>query len=788
MNVLFTYIRKYLIKNKISTLITIFSISCASALFYIVACLAINSITSLYNSSINTYGNYHAKYTNVSDDFVISLKLHTKVENVNTIEYKNKYDTSLIHGVNKDSFVILGIDEEVFKDLKLNLEEGRFPTNKYEIVVSSDLINHTTQQIDLYNKIELDGEIYKIVGVVSEIFIEDNNSYFTLLSINENIGPKNAYVRYINRNDAYVNTNSISINFENEFDDFKVNEHVVLNDLDSTSKTIVAIAIIGFITFIIMNLVLIINCYKNLYANREKHLAILKIIGVTQSQCRTMIMYEGMLLLGISLIIGLLSGWFTYDLLVQGINYLLSNVSINFFEISSNYKFILLLITIIYVSIVSYLSIKISTNKIVFQTVSITLQSSDEVIVMDHPYLELDKDQDILIRLFKKNIRQNKRSYSPLIRGITVIITIFIFVNSMMGYLREDILMNSYDQNYDCEVVIINDTYPTNLIMDLERIGIDSTIVISEKIELTTNEINKFNSDYLKLITYDDDISIDVMFFEEGLIKKYYENYDSSIYDGIIINETYSLSQRRYYDILTDSNLSLFYKNKQISNSLNLYSTDLLIIGTQYQKNPQIILNKQLFYEIFDKINQNHEYHIYYQTKDSNSLVKELNKLNYNEVIDYSINNVHNNVKSGKIIGTLIRLILYGFVLLLSIMGVLTISCVTSINFDYRKKEFMLYRIIGLRSVEMMHIIFYELCYYFLKLLLYSWILSQSLNYLVYILYFKNLGLKFFVPINSVVGSIILFIVTLIIFMNYIHYRMKKQTYTQVLKNEISLM
>lgn len=788
MNILFTYIRKYLISNKLSTLITIFSISCASAMFFIVTCLGINSVMGLYDSSINTYGNYHAVYTNVSDDFIDSLNLHTKIERVNTIEFKEKANTSLIHGVNKNSLFLLGVNDKTFYDLKFSLIEGRLPTNKNEVVVSNNLINHTTQEIDLYNNIDFNGQNYTIVGIVSQIFLEDNTDYFTLLSFNENIGTKNAYVRYINRNETYVNTNNISMYFNDQFDDSQINHHVVLNNLDSTSTTIILLFIVGFITFIFMNILLIINCYKNSYANREKHLAILKIIGVTQSQCRTMIMYEGMLLLGISLVIGLLCGWFTYDLLVKLINNLLSNISVNFFVISSNYKLILLLVTILYVSFISYISIKSSTNKIISQTVTLTLQSSDEVFVMDNPYLELEKDTNILIRLFKKNIRQNKRSYSPLVMGITVIITIFIFVNSMMGYLREDILINSYDQNYDCEVIIKNETYPTELMAQLEYIGEESNVVISEKIKLTTSQLHKFNPEYLNLVVYDKDISIDVLSFDDEIIKEFYSDFDNTIYDGIVINETYSLSHKRYYDILKQYDLTLYYGNECVLEPLNLYSTDLLITGTQYQKSPQIILSKELFNELFNKIDQNHEYHIYYQSNDSNSLVKELNKLNYNEVLDYSIHNIHANVKSGKIIGTLIRLILYGFVLLLSLMGILTLSCVTTINFDYRKKEFILYRIIGLRTVEMMQIIFLELCYYGTKLLIYSWLLSQSLNYLVYTMYFKQIGLKFFIPNNSIIGSIILFIITLVFFMNYIHYRMSKQKYTQVLKNEISLM
>ena len=162
MNILFTYIRKHLISNKLSTLISVFSISCASAMFFIVTCIGINSIISVYNSSINTYGNYHTVYTSVSDEFIESLHLHTKVEAVNEIEFKQYFNTNITHGTKKDSLYLLGIDEPTFDDLKLKMIEGRFPFNHNEILVSDEFINHTDQTIDVGSIIQLNNESYKL--------------------------------------------------------------------------------------------------------------------------------------------------------------------------------------------------------------------------------------------------------------------------------------------------------------------------------------------------------------------------------------------------------------------------------------------------------------------------------------------------------------------------------------------------------------------------------------------------------------------------------------------------
>ena len=798
MNILFTYVRKYLLKNKISTFISIFSISCASALFFVVLSLGINTLNGINDTTINLYGNYHALYTNVSNDFVTSLDLHAKVDKINLVEFQKELNNQ-DYQANINSFYILGLSEDTFYDLGLQLIEGRFPRNQYEIIVSDYFISNSKVLIDIDTIMNLNNQEYTIVGIVSHLFFEDNSDYYSLLTINNNEGIKNAYIRYNNPNEIQRYTEQISSSFIKEYEHAYINNHVFLyNITDNNSSIIMIILFIGFITFLFMNILLLVNCYKNSYANREKHLAILKTIGVTQSQCKTMILYEGMVLLFISLIIGLFTGWNVYDYLVSVINSLLLNISVDIFQITSEFKIYILIVTILYVTLISMVSMKISTDKIISQTVTITFQSNDEVLALNEPYLELGKEKNIMLRILNKNIRQNKKIYSPLVIGITLIASIFIFINSLMGYLREDLLVNSYEQNYDVEVVIQNQSYPTSLMTQLKNLENDSHVVISEKIVLQTNQVDAFNEEFLDLIIYDDLISIDILTFSDSVLSDF-TNYvklnEEVIFNtkqpsAILIDETYSLSKRRYYNILNENiDLNLFYNGQSIINSLDIYTTDVLITGTEYQKNPQILVSRELFNKIYDKLNiDNHEYHVYYQSNDTKSLIKELNLLNYEQINEVSIQNTRADINSGKIISTLIRIISYGYVVLLALMALLTMSCITSINFDYRKKEFLLYRLVGLRFVEMMQLIFMELGYYLIRIFAYSWIIALLLNVLVYQIYFYKLGLRFFIPSNSILGSIIVFIVVHVIFMNYIYLRMKKQKYSEVLKNEISLM
>lgn len=799
MNILATYIQKYLRKNKISTFLSIISLMCASVFFYIVVCLSINTIIGFQEFTNNSFGNYHAVFENVSDKFVRSLQLHGQINRVNIVEYKKQYFIENFQSEDKNSFYLLGIDEDTFNDLGLTIHEGRFPSNKHEILISNRSLDDSFKNLDIGEQIELNQEKFDIVGITTNIHFEENQNYYTILTLKENIGSKNAYLHFNNRNDISTFTNNIAIDFKGEYDSFHINENYfysINKDLNQFFLFFILFIFSLLITFFIMNVFMIRNCFKNSYANREKHLAILKTVGVTQSQCKTMILYEGVILLLLSLPIGCLVGFVSYELLRTVLNQLLHSISVNTFIIRNEYCLILLVFTVVYVSTLSFIFIHRSNNKIVKQNVSLTLHSNDEVVVMDHPYLELDKKQPILVRLVRKNIRQNRVVYRPLVIGATCIITLFILVNGFMGYLREGIFFETNDYNYDVEVIIQNEYYPTQLMTKLKNRDNASFVVISESLYLDCYDSSILNDEYREKNYVNGPVQFEVMTFNDKIIENFVTpNHYLNLIDihnptAVVINQTYSSSHRNFLDILDVNQIDeLYYNDSCIIQNVDLILSDSLITGTGYQKYPQMIVSHELFDELFIHTNNKyHEYHLYYQSNDVTSLIRELNRLIHDTVQEFDVVNTQASIRNGKLMITLIRIISYGYLLLLGIMTILSISCTASINFDYRKKELMLFRVLGLSMKEMMTIVFTELSYYVFKIFVFSWLFSQVLNYLCYRFYFNNFGLKYFIPINSIYGSIVIITIFLTTSMIYIYWRMKSLKYSIILKNEMSLL
>ena len=195
MNILMTYVRKYLMMNKSSTLLSILSLITASALFFLVGCLCVNTLIGFNDSMIATYGNYHAVYQNVSDEFVESMNLHAKVMQTDVVEIQKKIDMVCFLTKTKDSFVIVGMDKKSFDDLRMVLSEGRFPVSENEILVSEEAMTDSKISLDLHQRVVIDDQEYEVVGMIEDSFFDNETSSYTLITVLNHTAEKDLYVR-----------------------------------------------------------------------------------------------------------------------------------------------------------------------------------------------------------------------------------------------------------------------------------------------------------------------------------------------------------------------------------------------------------------------------------------------------------------------------------------------------------------------------------------------------------------------------------------------------------------
>lgn len=809
MKILRKYIHRQLLENRTQSFLSILSLTIAIAFLCTISTLGLNTYDTLTHSIIDMYGDYHAKFTQIEKDFVNTLNIHGSVDQVSLVQKIATYPYDLLNNPEKNQIQVLGFTPEAFDDLQIQMISGRKPVKKNEIIVSDDSLYHGKINAEIDQYLELDNKNkYKVVGIFEIPFFDMESQAYSMITTYQSNKDysQDAFVTFKENININKVINRFEAHFNEAYDEVILNSHYLtftnFKNKGIISNTVLTIILFVYILFLGFSVLLIRNSFKNSYANREKHLAILKTIGVTQKQCQHLVLYEGLVLLMIALFFGVILGVGLTLIFTFIINVMLSQISVNSIEIGYDYLIPCVALSSIFTMLVSYITIKRSSYKIIHDSVSATLQTSEEVIVENQPYLELNNKASIFQKILLKNIRQNKILYQQIIFSLIGILSLFIFLNGSMGYLRDSRIFDVDEHNYDVVVKVKNESYPTRLMTQLKQVKNQKSKVIRESLIIDVDQKN-FTEDYLshfenrqpmkiQLIAYSDSV-LEPFVIENHLLSsnEFFRLNNTENPLGILINQSYSSAQLRYYDILEKPTFHRLTLNKQqLSSSLNVIETDHLINGCTYVDLPQVIVSQKVFDTLTSNLQiETHQYEIFYQSSDPKSLTHELSKLVSSEKIDsYEVKNAVASFEKGKSAATLVRVLCYGFIICLTIMGTLAICCISTTNFEYRKQEFALYRVLGLRLKEIRLLILAEYSFYALLVYMASIAISTLFNVIIYYSVIENYGIRFFVPLNSLVGTLLALVILGILIVAYSSYKIKNMQLSQVLKNEISLL
>lgn len=94
---------------------------------------------------------------------------------------------------------------------------------------------------------------------------------------------------------------------------------------------------------------------------------------------------------------------------------------------------------------------------------------------------------------------------------------------------------------------------------------------------------------------------------------------------------------------------------------------------------------------------------------------------------------------------------MYGYIILIALMGMVSVFNISSVTLSTAGSEFVLYRMLGLRMRSVRRMIFSELIFYGLKILMSSIILSLIVNGLLYTFMFKPMGWHFHLEKTSII-------------------------------------
>ena len=797
--------------NKSRTIGTILGIILSVSLICAVCSIAVSFRTSIIKETIQDAGYYHIKLMNIDNNKYEEIKLNKDV-NKTYLMYIRGYSKIDLSKKEENIMKIYSTNIDTFNDLSYEIIEGEFPKNENEILINkrTSIFNEYEVgnyiNIDVSDKIQQDGsekiiqKTYKIVGIYEKnsdesIVIttnETSNNMDVYIALKKPSDYKKSFMELLEIDNYNVILNQTGIKY-----DFSINEELlkweVVTINESSTKTIIRIASVIISIIIVTSVYCIKNSFSISTTEKMKMYGMLSSIGATKKQIKKIVINEGMILGLIGIPLGIIIGNIAVLLLIKIVNVLIGETIIKLeYEIST----ISIIVSIILGIITIYLSTISSAKKASKVSPIENLRNNTEI------KSNKIKTPKMIKKIFKtggviayKNLKRSKRKYRTTIISLTISIFTFISLYTFVNKLYEETISCYKQYDYNLEIVFMNEN-EQKIIEDIKKMNNIDNIYITynalTNIEIRDkNKINKYENNTCTYEQNNNEIcsGLNVVLLEDETFKKYIKkingNYNHLKDKGILFNEKtdFDMKEKKYkkekiYNYkegnIIDSKLTTEATNIKVEigkiTNISAYGSENTEFETGY-----IILNKKYFNNINKYVTA-----IHIKTDNTIELAKKIKE--YNDeiaVVDYD-----EMVKTENARIIVISVFLYGFIGIITLIGLTNIFNTITSNMELRKKEFAMLKSIGMTNKEFKRMIILETIFYCSKSLIYGIILGTIGSYIIYKGFNSTYDSSFNMPYKAIIVSIISVFIVIYIIMQYSMKKINKKNIIETIRND----
>lgn len=761
-------IPRNLIKNKMRTLALAVSIMLSIVLITSVEILIRSVINSSMKDNEILMGKYHASYMGIPYFSIDNIKQNKKVDRVTTISLVSQSK------IGEGTVEIYGMDEEAIDLLSMKLVEGKYPQKKEEAAVEQRVLNKIKPNAKIGDKISIECSIFKIAETdrKNKQIIE-----FTLCGVLENtnigreMGAGKIYTSFdgaekiVDRKDtAYFQYFTVkkgaSIRdtveaLEDELSDegmgrFRANEsYLRVIDIAEGSKKVtffmdLVVALIASI--------MIYNIFNISVAERLKHFGILRSIGITEFQIKSLVLGEAIILGVVFIPLGILAGINITELLIDINGGHFSNRSL--VVDSSTYNATMITI----VGFLSIIAASYKPAKLASKVSPIEALSENEVLKDDI------KEEGFLQKFIRicygytgnlayMNIKRNRRRFFATAVSISMGVMLFISINYFVDSIdpvKE--VRKEISSDYIINLIGRGDNigYIDSEINDIKNIygvkNIEKYVYISATGDIKKEKLTKegidfgekyglIKGDICEVATAIIGCSKDKM---QELKKQLNINeIDTNEKPGVILVQ--NINNKRMTNLEKGEEVKVVWSLRGTPNwkhikgifktisvlddvpfNLGYYDTDLILIAEEGKVRQAFGVNG--YQKITVDVNGN---------VDNNKMKEEINNIissqKGSELISY-----YDEVQKVKVAKFQLITILYALLCITLLVALVNIINTISMNIITRKREFGLLRAIGMTKSQLRTMIIKEgMIYGFVGSVLGS-LLGVFLSFLIY--------------------------------------------------------
>lgn len=833
--------------NKKRTIVTIIGIILSTALMVGIGLLFSSFQDLMIRDTIGYSGKYEAKYNDVDLIKLNDIKnknftyFYEKPIGFSKIESSNEYKPYMyITSVNKEYFNELKLVDGSFpKNENEVVISNHVITNGGLNYKVGDIVTFTygSRNIDgditLANSELVDGEFltnegthtYKIVGIVDrsnfESYSASGYTAFTL-DVNSDKGNANLYVMF-NKNKKIIKQSEELAKELNYDGDINYNSTLLALYGESTYGNVMSS--MGGMMIIMLSLVsigciiVIYNSFAISVMERKKEFGLLSSIGATKRQLSHTVFFEAVVVGVIGIILGIIGAYIGIGCVILIINNLISDMLEYKLHLVTNPLFIV--IPVIFMIVVIGVSAFIPSRRASKVSPIEAIRQNDDIKINKKKI----RTSKLVLKLFGiegeialKNIKRNKKKYRVTIVSLFISIVLFISFSSYMNYTLNTASSVMGEVPYDYQISYFGDD-PNNDKEALDKINeIVKSSDVKEYVSYSVSNLSIIGNytysdeylDFYKSAYGDDGIKalnnlkyqyISILVLDDNSYNKYKKLIGIDNDSVILLNKfkgvSYGNNKRVNYNIpvINNGNINIKicnfdndedvdttkYCNKNIDNIFVTNKSFDLIEEFSYMDDFKLIVNKKLYDSISDSSTHYTQFNIISDnTNNIDKLTKDLDK--YSNV---NYTNIKETMKQANNLILVVKILMYGFISLVTLIGVTSVFNTISTSMALRKREFAVLRSVGLTNRGFNKILFFESLFFGMKSLIFAIPVSIGITVLIHYALADMVSIStIIIPWKYIIISIVSVFVIVLLTMMYSTSKIKKHNIIEQIREE----
>lgn len=704
----------------------------------------------------------------------------------------------------------------------------------------------TVNEIEEHFEVE-SSKKYKIVGILNEYYTRcleppESGAYFPVFTAAESDEISKdgwLYVKYTDEGEKnYIQTSSQIIGLseqhlreylnggyelepgETKYNYFSVNTTLLSYKgyalSDNSLQMFFTLAAIIIAIVIVASVFVIRNSFAISITEKTRLYGMLSSVGATSRQIRHNVLFEGFVLALIGIPLGILLGVGVVAILIELLNILLTDM-LN----GTSFVYSVPVFAIVLAVALSLLTILFSTLGSAFRASRIAPVDA----VRGNNDIKIKKKQKaykcpkFIKKLFGmggeiayKNLKRSKKKYRTTVISIVVSVAVFIGVSSFIQYGTEYSTKYYHEIDYNLSVDRMdfykefdemNSDFETLSQLDgvkncrLEGILGGYIKRTDELKDVLTDDASIYNftsaeSDfyYLELLAFDD-VTYKQKLKELGL------DYNEVKDKGILINNFEYLDENEHLQkgelFKADKVKSLTVRESNDPANDEYYKSFDVETAKVYNSTPEALKHfrpseSDVYLLVsFDTLKNNYDIDylsvgIYINAENANELEETISNLNGGQT--FAVYNVEKTANVYNAMTLVISIFAYGFIIVISLIGVTNIFNTITTNMRLRSKEFAMLKSIGMTKREFNRMIRLESLFYGVK----SLIIGIPLGLLAGLGIFKafsiNLATDFVVPYTAIAISIVFVFAVVWLIMRFSISKVQKQNIIETIRND----